>query len=531
MLYKVKIGTRKSELALTQTNLVCEALKKINIPSEICHIITTGDRDHRPFQNIVGDGFFTKELERQLLSKKIQLAVHSSKDLPSQTHHDLPWVAFGNREDPLDVLIIPKELIKSKNPLYLQDGLIVGTSSPRREFQLQKAFPNIIIKSIRGNVWTRIEKVLKKEVGGTVLAWAGIHRLGLENKILELGLEIIKLPFVAAPCQGILGVQAEIASSDLVSQIANPDLTTIARAEKTILALLGGGCQLAVGARITKEKNTFHLKFEYFTQNEIFSFDLHNQNISELLRELFLKITHAKQDAPRVILAQNLQHQLQSAQKLVNKGFQVIPWCPQVVLPTWKMSDFEKVASTFSSLDALIFTSRFAVRIFMNDFISLYPDLLEDLKNKKIIYAVGPSTQEELKAYGLLNIKVPHEAHGKSLLKILKAENPLYVGTKDSLLMKLLDLEGRNYKFLELYRSFKSTNSLSDLPQLQSGDRVVLTSPGQAQCFIESLPQKLPPIQVYAFGPSTSKALAQAGIEHELNPQAGQWDMLIEKMK
>ena len=120
---KLRVGTRKSDLALTQTNLVKTTLESKGYSPEIQHIVTVGDKDLRPFQHMTGDGFFTKEIEKNLLAENIQLAVHSSKDLPSQIHHSLPWVAYSEREDTSDIMIVKKEFVLSEKPLKLKNGI------------------------------------------------------------------------------------------------------------------------------------------------------------------------------------------------------------------------------------------------------------------------------------------------------------------------------------------------------------------------------------------------------------------------
>lgn len=529
---KLKVGTRRSDLALTQTNLVRETLESKGYSPEINHIVTTGDKDLRPFNHMIGDGFFTKEIEKNLLAGEIDLAVHSSKDLPSQIHQSLPWVAYSERENTCDILIIKSEYVVSESPLKLKSNIVIGTSSPRREAQLKQKFPEVQIIPIRGNVPTRIEKVLLGEVNATVLAKAGVNRLNLASSILDKGLKIIELEFVTAPCQGILGVQGHINHKNVLSQIQNEELTKIAMAEKNVLAMLGGGCHLAVGCMITKNQN-YSLDFFFSEDDKIIQFTLAAPEIDTLLRTLFTKITGADAEAPRVISTQPLQHQLRTAKKMVQAGFAPVPWVMREILPVFSHTDFKSIHESFSEFDALVFTSQFSVRIFMNEFISLFPKHHEDLK-KLDLYAVGEATKAELLEYGMTDIITPGEAHGEALLKTLKAKNPLLMGSEDSILMKLAAKEGRNYKFLKLYGSFVCQNPLSYLPKLRDNDRLVLTNPLCAKDFVE-LQKKSPTlfenIKIYAFGPSTSKILAENNIPHTVNKKSGSWDEMIETLK
>lgn len=529
---KLRVGTRKSDLALTQTALVIKTLASKGFDPTTKHIVTTGDKDLRPFQSLIGDGFFTKEIEKNLLSDEIDLAVHSSKDLPSQIHKSLPWVAYSEREETTDILILKEEYIISESPLKLKSGIVIGTSSPRREAQLKNKFPDSQIKTIRGNVPTRVEKVLSGEFEATVLAKAGVNRLNLKSFIIEKGLKIIELDFVTAPCQGILGVQAFEKYKSVLEQIQNKDLTEIARAEKNVLALLGGGCQLAVGCKITKNKN-YHMDFFFSEEGKIIECKLEAASLEELLRNLFAKISGADESNPRVISTSPLQHQLKTAKKLAHNNFMPVPWVMRDILPVFDHNDFKNIHENFAAYDALVFTSQFSVRIFMNEFISRYPELLNTLSHMKI-YAVGESTKSELLAYDVKDVLVPPEAHGESLLKIIDAKNPLLMGSSDSALLKLTLAQGRNYKFLKLYGSFVGKNPLSHLPNLKDGDRLVLTNPLCAMDFVKLYqrdPVQFQHLKIYAFGPSTAKVLIENKIEHCENSKSGSWDEMIKTMK
>jgi hydroxymethylbilane synthase len=529
---KLRVGTRKSDLALTQTALVKNSLESKGYTPEIKHIVTAGDKDLRPFSDLIGDGFFTKEIEKNLLAEEIDLAVHSSKDLPSQIHKSLPWVSYSEREETADILIIKNDFVISENPLQLKPKIIIGTSSPRRTAQLKKHFPTAQILSIRGNVPTRVDKVLNGEVEATVLAKAGVNRLNLQKYILEKGLLIIELDFVTAPCQGILGVQGHEKYQNVLDQIQNKELTEIARAEKSVLALLGGGCQLAVGCKIIKNKN-YHLDFFFSEDNKILEFTLESPTLQDLLRDAFAKISGANPIQNRVISTQPLQHQLKTAKKLAKNNFVPVPWVMREILPTYDPLDFKEIHKNFSTFDALVFTSQFSVRIFMNEFITQYPELLKSIPNLAV-YSVGEATKNELLAYGIEDVILPQDAHGEALLEVIKAKNPLLTGAEDSILLKLYEKSGRNYKFLKLYGSFVSQNPLSRLPTFKDNDKLVLTNPLCAMDFSKLFnenPSRFQQLKIYAFGPSTSKILTENKIEHTVNKKSGSWDEMIKTLK
>ena len=179
---KLIIGTRSSNLALTQTKFVIKKLKEIEptIDSVIKKIKTKGDiLLDKDLNNILDKGFFVSEIQNELINKSIDLAVHSLKDLPTDTNKDLISFTVTERENPMDVLVLSKSSEKKE----LKELKIIGTSSLRRKQQLQSMSDKISIKSIRGNIETRIQKLDQGQYDGIILAAAGLNRLGLQNRI------------------------------------------------------------------------------------------------------------------------------------------------------------------------------------------------------------------------------------------------------------------------------------------------------------------------------------------------------------
>ena len=198
---KVIIGSRESVLAVLQSEMVRSYIEKKNpgISAELLTMKTTGDRIlDRTLDKIGGKGLFVKELDRALLDGRSDISVHSLKDMPMEVPEELPLLAFSEREDPRDVLVLPegvRDLDRSK-PL--------GCSSLRRTIQLKKLYPDMEVKSIRGNLQTRLRKLDEGGYAGLVLAAAGLKRLGLENRISRYFSTEEILP---AAGQGILAVQ------------------------------------------------------------------------------------------------------------------------------------------------------------------------------------------------------------------------------------------------------------------------------------------------------------------------------------
>ena len=243
----LKIGTRGSKLALTQTNFVAEKLKKVmpEADIEICIIKTSGDiMQDVSLLTIGGQGVFVKELEEALLSKKIDLAVHSMKDVPGETPDSLIFAAILPREDVRDVLVA-RNNIKME---FMPRGAKIGTGSQRRGAQIKAMLPDINIVSLRGNIDTRLKKIETENLAGVIVAAAGMKRMGLADRITQFIPVEIMLPAVG---QGALGLQIRRADVDLAKVCAGlNDAKTTAEvtAERSYLRALGGGCRLPIAA-------------------------------------------------------------------------------------------------------------------------------------------------------------------------------------------------------------------------------------------------------------------------------------------
>jgi len=242
-----KIGTRGSKLALMQTNFVADKLRKImpetNI--EICVIKTSGDiMQDVSLLTIGGQGVFVKELEDALLSKKIDLAVHSMKDVPGETPDELIFAAILPREDMRDVLV-SRDNIKMES---MPKGAKIGTGSQRRGAQIKAILPDVNIVPLRGNIETRLKKIETENLTGVILAAAGMKRMGLAEKITQFLPVETMLPAVG---QGALGLQIRKMDIDLIKICASLNDTTTATevtAERSFLRSLGGGCRLPIAA-------------------------------------------------------------------------------------------------------------------------------------------------------------------------------------------------------------------------------------------------------------------------------------------
>lgn len=252
------IATRPSPLARWQAHAVEEALARRwpELSFRTVVIKTVGDRTlDQPLPAIGGKGAFTSELEESLRNRKVDLAVHSLKDLPIENSPDLVLGAILMREDARDVLI-------SSSGAGLSDlaaGVSVGTSSPRRRSQILALRPDLLVRSIRGNVETRIRKVREGQYEAAVLAAAGVLRLGLAEHIAEWFPLDEMLP---APGQGALAVQCREEDKqvlDLLRPLISKPIQAAVTAERAFLSQLGGGCLLPVGAYAETQKGDIKL--------------------------------------------------------------------------------------------------------------------------------------------------------------------------------------------------------------------------------------------------------------------------------
>jgi hydroxymethylbilane synthase len=255
----IVIGSRGSQLALWQARHVAERLEQLGEQTRIEIIKTTGDKiTDVPLAQVGGKGLFTKEIEEALLAGSIDLAVHSLKDMPAALPSGLTLVAFPEREDPRDGLV-------GRTLAELRSGDKVGTSSLRRGAQLHALGLGLTIETLRGNVDTRLRKLDEGQYDAIVLAAAGLRRLGWENRITELLDPAVMCP---AAGQGALAIEtrdgnpraAGGAAREIARKLDHAETRAAVTAERALLAVLEGGCQVPIGAYAQLEGSSIHLR-------------------------------------------------------------------------------------------------------------------------------------------------------------------------------------------------------------------------------------------------------------------------------
>ncbi len=243
---KIIVGSRRSKLALTQTNWVIDQLKKLggSFEFEVKEIVTKGDRIlDVTLSKVGGKGLFVKEIEQAMLDKEIDMAVHSMKDMPAVLPEGLVIGSIPKREDHRDVIIS-----KGNIPFdQLKQGAVIGTSSLRRSAQLLAKRPDLEIKWIRGNIDTRVNKLEESEYDAIILAAAGLYRLGCEQEVItEIIDDEVCVPAVG---QGALSIECREDDKelrDLLDQFTCKNTDRAVRAERAYLQKMEGGCQVPI---------------------------------------------------------------------------------------------------------------------------------------------------------------------------------------------------------------------------------------------------------------------------------------------
>jgi hydroxymethylbilane synthase len=233
----LRVGSRGSRLALTQAELAASRLRQAGVEIALLPITTAGDRDRsKPFGEIGSRGFFVKEIEEALLEGRIDVAVHSAKDMTSSDTEGLVVGAYLAREDPRDALCGASEL---------RPGMRVGTASVRRRAQLLALEPSLSIEPLRGNIDTRLRKRGERGLDAVVLAACGLDRLGLAG---EIGLRFPPEEVLPEAGQGALALQVRAGDEELVAEADDPETRRRVEAERAVVFAIGGGCLAPVAA-------------------------------------------------------------------------------------------------------------------------------------------------------------------------------------------------------------------------------------------------------------------------------------------
>lgn len=252
------IGSRGSQLALWQAHHIADRLRELGVETRIEVIRTTGDHmQTSAITQAAGKGLFTKEIEEALLERRVDLAVHSLKDLPTEDTPGLMLAAIPQREDPRDAMV--GNTLES-----LPNSALVGTSSSRRVSQLKLLRTDVLTEAVRGNVDTRLRKLAEGQFDALILAAAGLRRLGFTDRIAYT---FSAKEICPAPGQGALGIQTRVDDETArICSALNHDATSVAvRCERAVLAHLGGGCAVPIGAYAAVDGETISIMAGVFS--------------------------------------------------------------------------------------------------------------------------------------------------------------------------------------------------------------------------------------------------------------------------
>ncbi len=285
---KFIIGTRGSKLALIYTEKVTNFLKKVSSTHiEIKQIVTSGDENQNDrLSNIGGKGLFSKKIETELINHKIDLAVHALKDMPTIETEGLITNFYLKRNSPNEIFISNNNI----KFLDLKPNSIIGTSSYRREYQLQSIRSDLNYKLIRGNVDTRIKKLENGDYDAILLSKAGIEALGLDNKITQ---EFNTEELIPCAGQGTIAIQCRENDQEIINileKINDNQSRTIANAERNVLKILEGDCDTAVGVYAKIIKDIVNIKAELFSVDGKQRFYVDESENEKMINDLSIKI-------------------------------------------------------------------------------------------------------------------------------------------------------------------------------------------------------------------------------------------------
>lgn len=500
----ITIGTRGSELALWQANYTKELLEKQGHEVQIKIISTKGDTSQQwntSFDKLEGKGFFTKELEEELLAGSIDVAVHSHKDLPTENPDGLIIAGVSSRENPADWLVMREECVEEGKKFSLKKGAKVGTSSARRKSQLMAFRPDVEISDLRGNVPTRIQKLRDGHYDAILLAAAGLERLSLDLSDFHVE-QLEPTEFIPAPAQGVLAWQIredDYKLTDIFDAICDYDVLVNINIERRILNLLDGGCQLPLGAYCDVEMNEHDRKL---FKVSVAVADAWNTQPKQLYYE-----TTNTEDLPEKIVDHIRRINAGKSVFISREAFEnnhLNTWLDRLGFKVENKSLIDLKKLTLKELpksDWLFFSSKHAVEFFFMQ--------KPDIGNTKI-GCMGKGTSQALREFGkradFIGTSTDTKLVGKQFAARVGPGKVVFPIARDSMrTIQWQFAKQQNVIDLPIYATLKVPYEVS--PKI---DILVFTSPSNAESFLEK--NSIHPHQkVIAMGESTEKSLLTKG--------------------
>lgn len=510
---KIIIGTRGSELALWQANYTKQLLEDKGYEAELKIISTSGDRSQQwetSFDKMEGKGFFTKELEEELLAGSIDLAVHSHKDLPTTSPDGLLIAGVSRREDPADLLIINDNSADDDQKFGLKKNAVVGTSSARRKSQLLAFRPDVTVKDLRGNVPTRVKKLKEGDYDAILIAAAGVERLELDLDDFTVE-KLSTSEFVPAPAQGVLAWQVREDDEEIMEMIdgiSDLDVLIKINIERQLLAMFDGGCHLPLGAFCdTEHDDEDRLRFKFWVsvaetlnqQPKQFYFEtLDTDGFVDAVYDHILGLQPKK-----IFVTRDLKDGDYLPRSLRALGFTV----EGQSLIEFKQIRIKELPKT----DWVFFSSKHAVRYFF----SQNPKLEPGVK----FGCIGTGTSAELRANGkradFIGQSTDTKLVGKqfgSKIGNAKVLFPIARGSMQSVQWQMVKRE--NVFNLEVYATLHKPMATG-----AGFDVVIFTSPSNVESYFKENTWK-PQQRAIAMGEATGKALEKAKVRTYTLPQS-----------
>lgn len=505
---KLIIGTRGSDLALWQANHTKDKLAGIGIEAELKIIKTQGDKIlNLRLDKLEGKGFFTKELEEELLAGTIDLAVHSHKDLPTTNPPGLTIACTFEREDPSELLLVLKDCVDVSKRLSLKAGAIVGTSSNRRKAQLLALRSDLNIEDLRGNVPTRIQKLRDEDYDAILLAKAGVTRLGLD--LSDLHVEVLDpTEVVPAPAQGALAIQIRDNDTELfqaLQQINNSFTAETIAVERKVLNLFEGGCHMPLGCYCKKENGQFEVWTSKSADAEDFPdrLFLRAKTTEGLAEKIVTSFSSDRNYPSKVFISREIGEHSYFRKALAKHNIEIDGRSLIRTFPIVNKLD----AFALKNIDWVFFSSRNGVEYFFK----LAPQL-----SKKVKFGVvGRGSEETLRKFGHLADFVGESGDiaevGSQFSKLVENETVLFPRAQDSL--------------QSIQKQLNATIKVVDLPIYEtvveenidgtSAEVLIFTSPSNVDAYFAD--NLLDPGQkVIAIGNSTGKKFEEMGVQYNL---------------
>lgn len=507
---KLIIGTRGSELALWQANFVKDRLADIGVQAELKIIKTQGDIiQHLRLDKLEGKGFFTKELEEELLSGGIDLAVHSHKDLPTVNPPGLIIAAVSEREDPAELLIVHKDCVDISKRLSLKHNATIGTSSNRRKAQLLSLRPDLEFDDLRGNLQTRVQKLRDEKYDAIMLAKAGIARINMDLSDFHLE-EISPVELIPAPAQGVLAIQIRESDTelfDILQGIHNKEVAETIAVERKVLNMFDAGCHAPLGSYCRKKDGMYQSWTSIADTNEDFPdrVFLQAESTEGMAEKIFAKYSKDRKLPSSVFITRDLAENSYLGRFLKKHEIQIDDRSLIRIFPTINKLD----SFILKRADWIFFNSKNAIE----HFFKLEPWILKKTK----IAVLGRGSEDTLRKYNRIadfsgdNLGIETEDIAKEFAKLVDGQTVLIPRAEGS--------------YMTIQKALTPETKVIDMPIYETvieeevnktnAEVMIFTSPSNVEAYFrENLAD--PDQKIICIGHSTAAAIEKLGLKYTL---------------